>query len=153
MRFAYLCLNASKQPESRAPHARGRFHLTDHNGHIISSSSSSLPKNKQTNQKRKRMSHLSELIYSLNLFLTFTGDNSSVEQNLACNGFVRFKDFIASSVCYRNPLKTGRYVGILTTQGPSILSLCEVEVYSRGKLKPHLHYRTKRQGKDINRPG
>ena len=52
---------------------------------------------------------------------------------MACNGLVRFKDFIASSVCYRDPLKTGRYVGILTTQGPSILSLCEVEVYSRGK--------------------
>ena len=140
MRFAYLCLNASKQPEIKAehaPHARRRFHLTDHNGHITPSSL--LPKSKQTNQKRKKISLLSDLIYSLNLFLTFTGDNSDVELNFACNGLVRFKDFIASSVCYRNPLKTGRYVGILTTQGPSILSLCEVEVYSRGKLELHLY--------------
>ncbi|XP_067028443.1 uncharacterized protein [Acropora muricata] len=62
------------------------------------------------------------------------GDESSVDRNLACNGLVRFKDFIASSVCYRNPLKTRCYVGILTTQGPSILSLCEVEVFSRENL-------------------
>ncbi|XP_067028426.1 receptor-type tyrosine-protein phosphatase S-like isoform X2 [Acropora muricata] len=62
------------------------------------------------------------------------GDDSNVERNMACNGLVRFKDFIASSVCYRDPLKTGQYVGILTTQGPSILSLCEVEVYSRENL-------------------
>ncbi|XP_015763700.1 PREDICTED: receptor-type tyrosine-protein phosphatase T-like [Acropora digitifera] len=61
------------------------------------------------------------------------GDNSDVEQNLACKGLLQFKDFVASSVCYRNPLKTGRYVGILTT-GRSILSLCEVEVYSRENL-------------------
>ena len=96
------------------------------------------PSNKKTNKlDKKKISHLSDLIYSLNLFLTFTGDNSNVEQNFACNGLIRFKDFIASSVCYRNPLKTGRYVDILTAQGRSILSLCEVEVYSRGKLKPH----------------
>ncbi|XP_067026514.1 uncharacterized protein, partial [Acropora muricata] len=62
------------------------------------------------------------------------GDDSNVARNPACNGFVRFRDFIASSVCYRDPLKTGRYVGILTTQGPSILSLCEVKVYSRENL-------------------
>ncbi|XP_074612301.1 receptor-type tyrosine-protein phosphatase S-like isoform X2 [Acropora palmata] len=61
------------------------------------------------------------------------GDNSDVERNPACEGLVQFKDFIASSVCYRNPLKTGRYVGILT-RGRSILSLCEVEVYSRENL-------------------
>ncbi|XP_067026513.1 uncharacterized protein [Acropora muricata] len=62
------------------------------------------------------------------------GDDSNVERNPACNGLVRFRDFIASSVCYRNPLKTGRYVGISTTQGSRILSLCEVEVYSRENL-------------------
>ncbi|XP_044168919.1 uncharacterized protein LOC114961409 [Acropora millepora] len=62
------------------------------------------------------------------------GDDSNVARNPACNGLVRFRDFIASSVCYRDPLTTGRYVGILTTQGPSILSLCEVEVYSRENL-------------------
>ncbi|XP_067026518.1 uncharacterized protein [Acropora muricata] len=62
------------------------------------------------------------------------GDDSNAERNLACGGLVRLKDFIASSVCYRNPLKTGRYVGILTTQGRSILSLCEVEVFSRENL-------------------
>ena len=157
MRFAYPCLDASKQPEIKAEYRMPEDVFTSQITTGIFSLLSPLPpppvpKNKQTNQKKK-MSHLSDLIYSLNLFLTFTGDNSSVEQNLACIGLVRFKDFIASSVCYRNPLKTGRYVGILTTQGPSILSLCEVEVYSRGKLKAHLHYRTKRQGRDINRPG
>ncbi|XP_044165878.1 receptor-type tyrosine-protein phosphatase mu-like isoform X3 [Acropora millepora] len=62
------------------------------------------------------------------------GDDSNVARNPECNGLVRFRDFIAALVCYRNPLKTGRYVGILTTQGPSILSLCEVEVYSRENL-------------------
>ncbi|XP_044165883.1 receptor-type tyrosine-protein phosphatase mu-like isoform X8 [Acropora millepora] len=61
------------------------------------------------------------------------GDDSNVARN-ECNGLVRFQDFIASAVCYTNPLKTGRYVVILTTQGPSILSLCEVEVYSRENL-------------------
>ncbi|XP_074612317.1 uncharacterized protein LOC141866677 isoform X1 [Acropora palmata] len=66
-------------------------------------------------------------------YIITLGDESNVERNLACNGLVKFKDFIASSVCYRDPLKTGRYVGILTT-GRSILSLCEVEVYSRENL-------------------
>ncbi|XP_067028441.1 uncharacterized protein [Acropora muricata] len=62
------------------------------------------------------------------------GDDSNVARNPACDDLVRFRDFIASSVCYRDPLTTGRYVGILTTQGSSILSLCEVEVYSRENL-------------------
>ncbi|CAH3169050.1 unnamed protein product, partial [Pocillopora meandrina] len=38
-----------------------------------------------------------------------------------------------ATVCFTNPLKTGRYVGILTTKKQS-LQLCEVEVYSRENL-------------------
>ena len=67
------------------------------------------------------------------LLYNFSGDNNDVDRNPQCTGLVSFKDFIGSTVCYNNPLKTGRYVGILTTQGRRTLSLCEVEVYSRGK--------------------
>ena len=54
-------------------------------------------------------------------------------KNDACKGRYSFVDFKASAVCYINPLITGRYVGIMTTKS-QILQLCEVEVYSRGKL-------------------
>ncbi|XP_074612311.1 uncharacterized protein LOC141866672 isoform X2 [Acropora palmata] len=62
------------------------------------------------------------------------GDNNDVDRNHQCTGLVSFKDFIGSTVCYSNPLKTGRYLGILTTQGRRTLSLCEVEVYSRENI-------------------
>ena len=54
--------------------------------------------------------------------------------NSECIGRYSFIHFIASAVCYNNPLKTGRYVGIMTTK-QQLLQLCEVEIYSRGLLK------------------
>ena len=39
---------------------------------------------------------------------------------------------------FTNPLKTGKYVGILTTKIQS-LQLCEVEVYSRGNFSLTLY--------------
>ena len=53
--------------------------------------------------------------------------------NPECVGRYSFTDFIASAVCYDNPLRTGRYVGIMTTK-KQFLQLCEVEIYSRGNL-------------------
>ena len=53
--------------------------------------------------------------------------------NSECIGRYSFIHFIASAVCYNNPLKTGRYVGIMTTKR-QLLQLCEVEIYSRGLL-------------------
>ena len=53
--------------------------------------------------------------------------------NAVCEGFYSFLDFEASAVCFMNPLTTGKYVGIMTTTS-QVLQLCEVEVYSRGKL-------------------
>ena len=61
------------------------------------------------------------------------GNSGNVASNPACVGFYTFIQFIASAVCYRNPLKTGRYLGIMTTK-EQFLQLCEVEVYSRGNL-------------------
>ena len=61
------------------------------------------------------------------------GNNETVTNNPACVGFYTFIQFIASAVCYKNPLKTGRYLGIMTTK-KQYLQLCEVEVYSRGNL-------------------
>ena len=63
----------------------------------------------------------------------FAGKSSDVTKNVECAGLYSFVDFKASAVCYINPLITGRYVGIMTTRS-QILQLCEVEVYSRGKL-------------------
>ena len=54
-------------------------------------------------------------------------------KNDECRGLYSFVDFKASAVCFMNPLITGRYVGIMTTKS-QVLQLCEVEVYSRGKL-------------------
>ncbi|XP_078353593.1 neuropilin-2-like [Oculina patagonica] len=59
------------------------------------------------------------------------GGSSTVANNPACKGLYSFIQFKASAVCFTNPLKTGRYVGIMTTQR-QFLQLCEVEVYSRG---------------------
>ncbi|XP_073227861.1 uncharacterized protein [Porites lutea] len=61
------------------------------------------------------------------------GQNDDVVNNSACNGRYTFIQFIASAVCHRNPLTTGRYFGIKTTKR-QFLTLCEVEVYSRENL-------------------
>ena len=58
--------------------------------------------------------------------------------NSHCGGLYDFHNFAASAVCFTNPLKTGRYVGILTTKKQS-LQLCEVEVYSRGNFSLTLY--------------
>ena len=60
------------------------------------------------------------------------GDSTTVANNPACEGLYSFVQFIASAVCFMNPLKTGRYVGIVMTKMEEHLHLCEVEVYSRG---------------------
>ena len=56
-----------------------------------------------------------------------------VSFNSPCEGLYDFHNFTASAVCFTNPLKTGKYVGISTTKIQS-LELCEVEVYSRGNF-------------------
>lgn len=72
--------------------------------------------------------HLIEF-FNLN---SFAGSSQDVAKNYVCEGKYSFVDFAASAVCFTNPLKTGRYVGIMATKS-QILQLCEVEVYSRGK--------------------
>ena len=64
-------------------------------------------------------------------FLISGSSNNNVVNNPACIGEYTFIQFIASAVCHRNPLTTGRYLGIKTTKR-QFLQLCEVEVYSRG---------------------
>ncbi|XP_027042750.1 neuropilin-1-like isoform X2 [Pocillopora damicornis] len=64
--------------------------------------------------------------------ITFGGFDN-VLLNSPCGGLYDFHNFTASAVCFTNPLKTGRYIGILTTKKQS-LELCEVEVYSRENL-------------------
>ncbi|KAL9950901.1 hypothetical protein ACROYT_G043472 [Oculina patagonica] len=61
------------------------------------------------------------------------GNSSIVTSNPRCVGLYSFIQFKASALCFANPLKTGRYVGIMTTKEQS-LQLCEVEVYSRENL-------------------
>ena len=63
---------------------------------------------------------------------SFAGSSKDVTKNYVCKGKYSFVDFAASAVCFTNPLKTGRYVAIMTKKN-QILQLCEVEVYSRGK--------------------
>ena len=65
--------------------------------------------------------------------LSTAGHSSTVTMNPECVGRYSFTDFIASAVCYNNPLRTGRYVGIMTTK-KQVLQLREVEIYSRGNL-------------------
>ena len=72
------------------------------------------------------------MVYFFPLHL-IVGDSSTVTSNSECIGRYSFIHFIASAVCYNNPLKTGRYVGIMTTK-QQLLQLCEVEIYSRGLL-------------------
>ena len=64
-------------------------------------------------------------------FFVISGNSDIVVDNPACTGEYTFIQFIASAVCHRNPLTTGRYLGIKTTK-KQFLQLCEVEVYSRG---------------------
>ena len=59
------------------------------------------------------------------------GSSANVRTNPKCLGRYSFVKFKASAVCFTDPLKTGRYVGIMTTNEHS-LQLCEVEIYSRG---------------------
>ena len=73
------------------------------------------------------------IIVSIIIIGSFAGSSSDVTKNDECLGLYSFVDFKGSAVCYINPLITGRYVGIMTTKS-QILQLCEVEVYSRGKL-------------------
>ncbi|CAH3169062.1 unnamed protein product [Pocillopora meandrina] len=61
------------------------------------------------------------------------GDSANVAGNTLCGGLYDFHNFTASAVCFTNPLKTGRYIGILAKNQES-LQLCEVEVYSRENL-------------------
>ncbi|XP_073259200.1 uncharacterized protein [Porites lutea] len=66
------------------------------------------------------------------------GNSSTVTSNSECIGRYSFIHFIASAVCYNNPLKTGRYVGIMTTK-QQLLQLCEVEIYSRENMAFRKH--------------
>ena len=59
------------------------------------------------------------------------GNSRNVTTNPKCLGKYTFIKFKASAVCFTDPLKTGRFVGIMTTTGEA-LQLCEVEIYSRG---------------------
>jgi len=59
------------------------------------------------------------------------GRSADVTTNSKCTGRYTFIKFKASAVCFTNPLRTGRYVGIKTTKSQA-LQLCEVEIYSRG---------------------
>ena len=60
-----------------------------------------------------------------------TGRSTDVTANSKCMGRYTFIKFKASAVCFTNPLRTGRYVGIKTTKRQAV-QLCEVEIYSRG---------------------
>ena len=60
-----------------------------------------------------------------------TGRSTDVTANSKCTGRYTFIKFKASAVCFTNPLRTGRYVGIKTTKRQAV-QLCEVEIYSRG---------------------
>ena len=80
---------------------------------------------------------------SFYVILTFNaswsaGSSDDVSVNSPCEGLYDFHNFTASAVCFTNPLKTGKYVGISTTKIRS-LQLCEVEVYSRGNLSLTLY--------------
>ena len=72
-----------------------------------------------------------------NCFLA--GSSTTVTRNPECEGLYSFINFKASAVCFTNPLKTGRYVGITTTK-QQFLQLCEVEIYSRGILTCNNNY-------------
>ena len=71
--------------------------------------------------------------------LKTAGSLLAVTQNRACVGQYSFINFTASAVCFNNPLRTGRYVGIMTTK-KQILTLCEVQIYSRGNYTVDRRY-------------
>ena len=66
------------------------------------------------------------------------GRSSDVTTNTKCKGRYTFIKFKASAVCFTDPLRTGRYVGIKTTKIQA-LQLCEVEIYSRGNSTLIIH--------------
>ena len=74
---------------------------------------------------------VAEVTLGLLFCFIISGNSDNVVNNPACIGEYTFIQFIASAVCHRNPLTTGRYLGIKTTKA-QFLVLCEVEVYSRG---------------------
>ena len=74
---------------------------------------------------------VAEVTLGLSFCFIISGNSDNVVNNPACIGEYTFIQFIASAVCNRNPLTTGRYLGIKTTK-KQFLQLCEVEVYSRG---------------------
>ena len=65
------------------------------------------------------------------MIISMIGSSADVTTNSKCLGRYTFIKFKASAVCFTDPLKTGRYVGIMTTKRQP-LQLCEVEIYSRG---------------------
>ena len=74
---------------------------------------------------------VAEVTLGFSFCFIISGNSADVVNNPACIGEYTFIQFIASAVCHRNPLTTGRYLGIKTTKR-QFLVLCEVEVYSRG---------------------
>ena len=72
-----------------------------------------------------------EVTLGLSFYFIISGNRANVLNNPDCIGEYTFIQFIASAVCHRNPLTSGRYLGIKTTKR-GFLQLCEVEVYSRG---------------------
>ena len=74
---------------------------------------------------------VAEVTLGLSFCFIISGNSDDVVNNFACIGKYSFIQFIASAVCHRNQLTTGRYLGIKTTK-KEFLQLCEVEVYSRG---------------------
>ncbi|XP_068728220.1 cell adhesion molecule DSCAML1-like isoform X2 [Montipora capricornis] len=61
------------------------------------------------------------------------GDSFNVTNNPVCARWDGSFDLEASLVCYINPPRSGRYVGILTTRR-QFLQLCEVEIFLKGNL-------------------
>ena len=76
---------------------------------------------------------VAEVTLGLSLCFIMSGNSADVVNNSACIGEYTFIQFIPSAVCHRNPLTSGRYLGIKTTKR-GFLQLCEVEVYSRGNV-------------------
>ena len=74
---------------------------------------------------------VAEVTLGLSFCFIISGNSADAVNNPACIGKYSFIQFIASAVCHRNPLKSGRYLGIKITRR-DFLTLCEVEVYSRG---------------------
>ncbi|XP_068727455.1 receptor-type tyrosine-protein phosphatase T-like isoform X1 [Montipora capricornis] len=85
-------------------------------------------------------SEISEVFYDIRV-------GNEGRGNTGCQGWCQLKNFTGTCVCYQSPLTTGTYVIIRTTLESKILSLCEVEVYSReniaqGKLTKQIRPRS-----------